>query len=151
MSNLPVRNGGRGKCSLCVSPLRPEIERLLKKGVPIIDISRSYHEVFNNTEASLYLKIKRHITRKHPVRIIDTEAAKEKLRERAAQVASGATIENYADQMLKIGLSDELLNPGRVSHANVISAQKLKLDKDKLKLQSDATRMAMINRGGGSR
>lgn len=51
--------------------------------------------------------------------------------------------EDYADRLLKMGLSEELMKPGRVTHKDIIGAQKLLIEKERVQNERDALKISM--------
>lgn len=54
------------------------------------------------------------------------------------------TVEAYAKKLLDVGLSDGMLTDKKVSHNAVIGAQRLLIEKAKLKTQQDALKISML-------
>lgn len=125
------------KCRLCYSPLRGEIEYLIKKKVANRDIARKYCAAFEVTEHTMEIKIARHIKKKHPPLINMSPVTENKKR----------TFSEYAQDLLDVAIVD----PMSVKHSHVIAAHNSLINEQKVKGTIDAQKMAFIRfmRGEG--
>lgn len=115
-------------CGICKSPLRAEIEELVRQGITPAEISRKYYQQFNIQRLTFYNKLRNHIRKKHPPTLTDNNLA-------VVPGNEAITFEDFAEQLLKLGFQN-LINSKKVSPAHVIAAQKLLIMRKQLKLDN---------------
>lgn len=120
------------KCSLCYSPLRQEIEFLIEKKVTLSDLAKKYHKAIGIAEKSMYVSLMKHKRKKHPP-VIDTTPVDDTYVQEAAQ--SPQTFDEYAKRLLNVGFKN--MDPSKVSHSHVISAQRTILEERKINNEMD--------------
>lgn len=139
-------------CTVCISPYRSDIEMLVKRGIPLMEISKKYHLLFKNSEINLYNKVKRHTEKKHPPSLADPTPFKpEEIEEGAG--SEGITFQEYAKKLLRFAMtSDDMYTGKKLSHNQVIAAQRALTEESKVKTQENALKFAMVKflRGQGA-
>lgn len=125
------------RCTLCYSPFRGDIEFLIKKGIPKIEIARKYAKEFNNTEARFYNKLTAHTERKHAPLLTDDPKA-------PVELPRVENFDDYAKSLLRVGLSEEMLNPRKVSHSQVIAARRTQLEERKVEGMENAQKLMIM-------
>ena len=118
---------GRAVCRICVSPYRDEIDTALQGDkVNKSDIARKYAPLFETSEKNFYQSLTRHIDKKHSksnVVVLSPNGA-----------VKMATVESFAQKLLEIGDTMANESPEKVSMKDVIAAQRLVIEKAKLKM-----------------
>ncbi len=132
-----LRVARRVYCRVCTSPYRPEIEKLIRMGVALNRIAVKYHEVFEISFDNLKMKLYRHVKNKHPKIYIDMTPLKKEDMEKDFPV----TQEGLANQWLKYGFQ---IPQDEIKPHHVIGAQKMIIEKQKMQVQTDALKFAMI-------
>lgn len=126
-------------CFICQSPFRKEINSFLKKRVAINDIIEQYFDKFLYTSTTKFRRAL--ITHKvHPLPLSDFLNKDKPSHFSPPTSLNGkpTDFKDYADEMLKRAFSPEML--GKLSPNAIIQAQRLLLERDKLKNQNDAMR-----------
>ncbi len=127
------------KCKICKSPLRQEIEYMVKRGISKSDVSRKYHTVFAIKEASFYNKLTHHLTNNHPPLIDLTPPTKEEIEERTKNPQD---FKEYAEQLLGVGF--KMMNVDKVSHGNIIAAKRTLIEEEKVKGELTNQRLLLL-------
>jgi len=130
----------KNSCRICLSPYRKEIDHLLMGRHSYMEVATKFQKEFKAPASLLYQSIRNHYTRKHspPNEIVIP-----------AYGVNGNKIELFAQHMLEFGekmIKDE---PERVEMRDVISAQKLTLEKARLKLDQAGMMIEMAKVFGG--
>lgn len=126
------------KCSICLSNLREEIDGLLKKGYMATDIARKYHQAFNTSFPVFYHSLRNHTFRKHPPRLVPPDQQIE------IDKTKIVSFEAYKDRLFKAGMSEEMFDTKKIRHSDLIAAERVSIEKQKLKTQQDALKLAMV-------
>ena len=132
-------------CDLCLSPYRSDIERSLRNNERKITLVRRYMTKFNVTlEDTFRKKLQRHEahmdrTSKLPV-IIEGNPGIPTTR---------VTMEKFAQRLLEIGSLRIAQHPEEVTIPDVIQAQRLLVERSKVKVQEDSLRLAVAKMFGG--
>lgn len=165
-------------CKICASPHRKDIDLLIKKGYRYIEAARLYFRDFNKEYLhieGLALGIRYHINAKHllplselKLKIIEENKdsltpeelsvpqvalerkqreEEEKKEQEAKLLSKPSTMEEYAQRLLEMGFNENQMK--KVSPSVIINAQKLLIEKEKVKLQNDALQLAMIKMMSG--
>lgn len=130
-------------CLICQSPHRKELDSLLKKRIPVFELVDAYYHFFANlykNETSFSAALNSHYKKKHPPSLAEA-LPKNSILTKDIQPMP-ATTENYAQQLLEAGMDPVKIATAK--HADIIGAQRLLIEKEKLKLQNDALKLAMI-------
>lgn len=122
-------------CRICKSPYRAEMEFLVGQKYSPNMVAKKYCQKFDCAAPNLYLMLQRHIKDEHPP-LLDETPPKEPVR--------GESFEDYANQLLKVGLSPDLMNAKKVSHAQVISAKRALLEEKKVNNEINAQKLAFM-------
>lgn len=133
-----------GKCRICSSPHRKDIESLIKKKVITKDIARHYAETFETNVDNLYSSLRLHIENSHPPLISqlpELSTYKPEPSEGSIEPTKPKTIEEYAQRVLDLGFTEEQLK--KVNPAVIIQAQKVLIEKQKAENQRDALKLTM--------
>ena len=138
-------------CEICTSPYRSEMESLLRAKEPMMNIARKYLDKFKGCTKvnSLMAKIRRHKAHLEQARQI---AAVRLPDDSPHEGMSRVSMEQFAQRMLKIG--NKALNwyeqfPHLVKLQDVIAAQRLLIEKQRLSIHEDALKLAMARFFGG--
>ena len=129
-------------CQICFSPIRGEIEAFLRKGYSQRVIAEKYLSHFSCGVETLRVKISRH-KNKHLRKFMSLVVQTDK------SGSSKTSVEALAAGLLKIGMMIVERYPDQVKLRDVISSQKLLLDKAKLSSQENALKLAMARFFGG--
>lgn len=130
-------------CRICKSEYRDEIEKLGKRNIPFKDITKAYLRYFEGvSEIAFFNSVKRHLKGKHPPLIenMDITPNRDKQSEESIKPA---TPEAYAQALLEIGMSPEMLTHKRIKHGDVVKAQNLLIEKQKAENQKNALSLIM--------
>lgn len=121
------------------------MEGLYKRGATFSDIARKYHVLFQNSEVNLYMKMGRHIKKKH---------GEKRIREEMSISPDGEiTFAEYEKKLLRAAMMDDDMFTGKkISHAAVIAAKRASIEEAKAKTQESALKFAMVRflRGEGA-
>lgn len=130
-------------CAICQSPFRDELESLWKN--PKVKRMQLYNKYIGSlpikqTFGNWYAMMRRHVNEKHGKanQIIvkfnnDSELANPQ-----------HTVESFAQKLLELGMVKvQSMNPGDVAIKDVIQAQRLLIEKDKLKMGQDTMMLQM--------
>ena len=122
-------------CRVCKSPYRKEMEFLVSQGIAKYAIAEKYCPKFNCKMENLYNILKRHTDNKHPPLLADMEIG---------EPTTGNSFEDYASKLLKVGYNPEMMSPKRVTHNNIISAQRTLIEEKKVNGALDAQKLAFL-------
>lgn len=124
-------------CKLCSSPYGEDVvkakelgvkgKKLFKKWAPKVE--------YVGTEDSFYMMLYRHVKDNHyippPTPVVPQ--------------ASELTLEEYSKKLMESAMMDpEMFTGKKISHQAIIAAQRALIEKDKVKVQNDAMKMAFI-------
>jgi hypothetical protein len=130
-------------CALCHSPYREEIEKQwTSKKVPRTVIFNSYISKLpiKPSFGNFYGMVRRHIKEKHGASNITMI----QFQKDSVVVQPGVTIESFAQKLLEMGsIKVQQMNPDEVALKDVIAAQKLLIEKQKVKLTEDQMMLQM--------
>lgn len=143
MKNKKVAKVHSRACRICKSPFRGEIEFLIAQKASYSDLAKKYHEAFGVKEATMYNKITRHVTKNHPA-AIDTTPVKMPTEEEAIELSKPKDFHTYAQKLLGVGFDEKMLTPGKVTHNNIIAAQRALIMEEKVKGTLDNQRLLMM-------
>lgn len=142
-------------CSICNGPVRDEIDLAIKRGAAMPEVARAYHVAHNKTYDQFYPSLYSHVKKKHPPSVNSAlkKVTVSKLPPPPPAPAPGSqieplqnqqpvTIENFAQKLLEKGFTSEMM--GKVTPNVIIQAQKVLIEKDKLKVQNNALKFAML-------
>jgi len=135
-----------------LSPYRPEIEKLLRQGVPKTVITRKYAPLMNMKEVNFYKILQRYEKNrgKHANVSLANLTTGPIIDPGNGVIAQPSkTVEEFAAKLLQIGMQMAEENPGQVRMRDVISAQKLLMDKQKLKLDEQSMMLNIAKLFGG--
>jgi hypothetical protein len=122
-------------CKICLSPYGREIVSLFKQGVRHTLVYDKYAEKmgYNSGARAFEAMVGRHIRDGH-----NSDAILIPSPPNSAMPITKATLENFGQKMLELGVAKaENTTPDQVKFQDVISAQRLILDSQKLKLSGD--------------
>lgn len=131
-----MARSSNGVCKVCLSPYRKELVTLINQGWSAGQLYEKYAPLMNYTskKQSLYILIKRHINDKHSEEAVVLPQ----------KGARAATIENFGQRMLELGMMKlENATPENIDFKDITAAQKLVLDSRKLKLNETAFDLMM--------
>jgi len=150
---MPRKSKGKffHPCEICTHPHRSEIEALLRASEPMMEIARKYLDKFEgcNKVRSLMEKIRRHKRHLEQARqIVAVKLPDDSPHESMSRVS----MEQFAQRILKIGykaLDYYESFPHLVKLQDVIGAQRLLIEKQKLSIHEDALKLCMARFFGG--
>ena len=154
-------------CRICESPYRDEIERLIKKGIAQKEVYTTFAPAFETAPVNLKMSFYKHFKKKHPPLLdpvpqrsylAERNQIKQEQQARDAQiapptqnkVANTNSPEAYAERLLELGFSPELMNSKKVSHKDIVSAQKLLIEKERVKNERDALKISLLKLMAGN-
>jgi hypothetical protein len=115
------------------------MERLLTGPNGWKKIAKNYAKLMDCTESQLYFSLRTHITNRHkPADVIIVPQGERR-----------ASVESFAQKLLDIGQARIDTDPSKVQIKDVISAQKLLIEKSKLKLGEASLMLNMAKMFGG--
>lgn len=129
-------------CDICLSPYRTKIETMLKQGFSQRKTAEKYQKYFTCNPDTLRSKISRHKT-KHKGLYKDIAYMPN------SSKMSSTSLETFAQGLLEIGMKAIEHYPEKVKTSNIISAQRLLLEKQKTQHTEDALKIAMARFFGG--
>lgn len=138
-------------CDICVSPWRGQIESAIDAHMLRKDICAKYMQYFPgcNVPVSFLQKINIHIKHRSRAANIMSFAASGGV---GNPSESRASLESLAQKLLVLGdkAVDLMMNdPSKVDMKDVLTAQKLLIDKKKVRVQEDALKLGMAKFLGG--
>lgn len=140
-------------CKVCQSPFRRDIEKLHRKGYGPTEIAKHYWTEMGYAHLKNCAdKMRLHFLKKHPPPIEDIVPvtpllALEQEKEAKLMPVKESTkgypmnIENYAQELLEMGFTEDMMK--KVRPAQILQAQKILIEKEKLKTQRDALKFTM--------
>lgn len=132
--------GGIRFCRVCLSPFRSEMEAAIKANVRSGEIVKKYAPLMKTTENKLYQSLRKHLLNNHaPVNAVLVPQVGQKI----------ATLENFAQKLLEIGMDKAEKSPEKIQIKDVIAAQKAVTEKAKLKLGETELAIKMAQLFGG--
>jgi len=132
-------------CRICSSPYREEIDKLIRKKLLKTDIAKHYAPLLEVEYEKLYESLFTHEKKKHPPLI--TQMPELSIYHPPAEnpekdvKQTPKTLEGYADVLLEMGFTPDQLK--KVTPTNILKAQHLLLEKEKIKNQKDALQLSM--------
>lgn len=132
-----MANKQGNECLLCASSVATEIVEAKKLGVKTPKLLKKFQAATGykgNTQA-FYMILYRHIQSGHAI----TSPQKTPIPE------GGYTLEEYTDKLMGAVMSNpDMFEGKKVSHQAVIAAQRAVIEKEKVKVQNDAMKLAII-------
>ena len=134
------------KCSICVSSVATELTEAKKLGVKTGKLYKKFVSAtgYRGDQHAFYMMLYRHTAAGHAAIVPQKqELAKEEL-----------TLENYAEKLLRRAMEDpEMMEGKKISHQAVIAAQKVLIEKDKVRTENNTLKNAFLQlfRGQGLR
>ena len=131
-------------CRICSSQYCNDINNFIQRGYKPSDIAKKYLPLFpGSSYESFYVTVRNHKNDKHIGQIPDpvVQAELDKVR---IDKGPGNTFEGYSERLLAVGMSEDMMKPGKVSHSHIIAAERTKIEKEKLQLQVNAQKMLII-------
>ena len=134
--------GAFPKCRICTSPHRHEIDSLVKD-TPISDVCRQYAVVYGCTERQLQGSIRNHMRGRHKL-------PKQEVIMHPSQVSEGpVNLDTFAQSLLDIAGKQIAMDPSKVKIRDALAAQKLLIERQKVKIGETALMMSMAKLFGG--
>jgi|SRR5581483_88816 len=137
------------RCTICTHEQRDEIEFLVKKNIPLMEIALKYHMTLGNTRMNFYNKLRSHIKKKHPPLLKDPTPIDPSNPQQ--EVVEEVNFKDYAKKLLKSAMNEDMFKTTKISHNHVIAAQRAIIEESKVKTQENALKFAMVKflRGEG--
>lgn len=137
------------ECPVCTNPYyHSEIDQALLAGHSYEDVAGAFYppltQFFTSKEQLLNF-ITRHAVEKHTKALQKTEVKLPAAPEPSAvlkQKDHPITIEGWAQKLLEMGFEPEILK--KLKPSDIVAAQRLLIEKEKLKLQNDSLKLAML-------
>ncbi len=138
-------------CVICVSPYKTEIDALMRAGVTNPRIAEKYISKFlnNKSAATLVVQMRRHNKHLDQSRRVAVLMMPEP---GVHPILPRASMEQFAQKLLEIGTKALLnleTNPDKVQMKDVIAAQRMLIEKQKLSIHEDALKLTMARFFGG--
>ena len=134
---------GLARCRICASPHRREIESLVGE-VPVSELARKYQPVFGCGLDALDASIRRHTKGKHKLSKI-----MEVIMHPSTPTDKAVNLEGFAQSLLEIANVNMMEDPSKIKVRDALAAQKLLIEKQKVKIGETALMMSMAKLFGG--
>ncbi|MBI4335826.1 MAG: hypothetical protein HY589_04140 [Candidatus Omnitrophica bacterium] len=132
-------------CDICTSPFRLEIDTALRNHEMMIRVIRRYKDKFGvKLEETFRKRLQTHA--KHMNRNAEGLVV---IESQPGVGARRATLEKFAQKLLEIGDKRLDEHPERVTIPDVIQAQRLLIERSRVKVQEDSLRLAVAKMFGG--
>lgn len=121
----------------------------MKMNVPPMEIAKKFHELVGVTELNLYAKLKNHTKRKHGPVLNNLDPIKP---EDVENGVVDVSFKEYSQKLLRTAMTnEEMFTSKKISHNQVIAAQRANIEEAKVKNQENALKLTMIKflRGEG--
>lgn len=132
-------------CDICTSPFRSEIDVALRNHEVKARIVDRYMKKFGVTKEDTFRKR----LRKHLEHMNKTAEGMVVIEAQPGMPTTHATLEKFAQRLLEIGDKRLDEHPENVTIPDVIQAQRLLIERSRVKVQEDSLRLAVAKMFGG--
>jgi hypothetical protein len=146
---------GKG-CRLCNFPRKDELVEAKRQGVTIAKLYKKWSPLmeYKGDKKAFYMILFRHMKYhlKSPLKGPDYSQVSQ-VPQVAPTPVGEASLEEYAKKLMESAMKDpEMFSGKKISHQAVVAAQRALIEKDKVKVQNDAMKMAFVQlfRGRGT-